>query len=199
LQAAHLELATSPFSATGGLSRTLPGAGLLARLDRGPTPAGDSVVPTRKNVRIVSATAGSNADQAGRAFDDNEATSWKSDGKPGTGWIQFELERPANVNEVVLKLGGFRRKSYPLHVSVDGRLAYAGTTPKSLGYVTLPLKPTRGRTVRVELAGAIDDQDAFGMVEVAGNQLKDTAGAGAKGALEIIEAEVYEPLDASQR
>ena len=156
-------------------------------------------MPTRKNVRIVSATAGANAKDAGLAFDDNERTGWKNDSKPGSGWIEFTLERPANVKEVVLKLGGWRRKSYPLRITVDGREAYRGITPKSLGYVTLPLKPTQGKTLRIELVGAIDDKDAFGMVEVTGKTLTDSGGKSASGRLEVIEAEVYEPLSALAR
>ncbi|MEA3187260.1 MAG: beta-galactosidase [Chthoniobacter sp.] len=201
LKAARIELVSSPFSATDGLANTSPDAGLTARLDRGPTPAGDSVVPTRTPIRIVSATAGASAEQAGQAFDDNEETAWKNDGQRATGWIQFELERPANVNEVVLKLGGWRNKSYPLRITVEGKEAYSGTTPKTLGYVTLPLKPTQGKTVRIELVGAIDDKDGFGMVEVTGKKLDDAAAStgGAKGTLEILEAEVYEPLATTAR
>lgn len=200
LKPAHLELASTPFPTADGLSKTLPDAGLVSRFGRGPTPAGDSIKPTRKAVRVVSATAGSNLDKAGLAFDDNEATGWKNDSKRATGWIQFELERSASVNEVVLKLGGWRRKSYPLRVTVDGREAYSGMTPKNLGYVTLPLKPTPGKTVRIELVGAIDDKDGFGMVEVAGKKLPDTADiVSTPGALEIVEAEIYEPLTVSRR
>jgi hypothetical protein len=52
----------------------------------------------------------------------------------------------------------------------------------------------------VELIGAIDEKDGFGMVEVAGKKLEDTAAASnAKGALEIIEAEIYEPAALSSR
>ena len=193
LKPASVELVSSPFAASDGLAGVLPDAGLVARLDRGPMPAADSIRPTRRNVRITSATAGSNAEQASQAFDDNEKTAWKSDGKRGTGWIQFELARAANINEVVLKMGGFRSKSYPLRVAVDGKEVYRGNTPKTLGYVTLSLKPTNGKTVRIELVGAIDDRDAFGLVEVAGKK-SENAGGGTKGALEIIEAEIYESL-----
>ena len=169
---------------------------MTARLGHGPTPRGDSIKPTRKSVRIASATAGSNAADAGKACDDNEATGWKSDGKAGNGWIEFKLERPANVNQLVLKTDGFRRRAYPVRVTVDGAEVFKGTTPKSLGYVTLPLKPAVGQTVRVELIGAIDDQDAFGLVEVAGTAKPsdDAAVSRSKGALEIIEAEVYGPV-----
>jgi hypothetical protein len=198
LNSAHLELISHPFSARDGLSQTFPDIGLTPRLERGPTPAGDSIMPTRNQVRILAAAAGSNAEEARQAFDDNEQTTWKSNGKPGTGWIQFELERTAKVNEVVLRLGSFRRKSYPVLITVDGQQAFLGNTPKSLGYVTLPLKPFPGKTVRIELVGAIDDKDAFGMVEVTGKKLPDPAVSAVRGALELIEAEIYEPLNVSR-
>jgi hypothetical protein len=65
--------------------------------------------------------------------------------------------------------------------------------------VTLSLKPTPGRTVRIELIGTIDDKDGFGMVEVAGRKLPDTADFGTPGLLEIIEAEIYEPLTGPEK
>lgn len=199
LKSATIQLGSIPFPTSEGVSKILPDVGLTTHLDRGPTPVGDSIIPTRRTVRIVSATAGANVEQAGQAFDNNEETGWKNDGKQASGWIQFELERTANVNEIELKLGGWRRKSYPLRVTVDGKEAYSGTTPKSLGYVTLPLKPTQGKTVRIALAGVIEEKDAFGMVEVAGKKLPDTADMGTPGALEVIEAEVYEPLTTPAR
>ena len=194
VKSSRVDIVSSPCPTIDGLSDTLPNAGLTGTLDRGPTPAGESIAPTRRTVHIISATAGANAEAAGKAFDDNETTSWKNDGQRATAWIQFELERPANINEVVLKLGGWRRKSYPLRITVDGKEAYSGTTPKGLGYVTLPLTPTHGKTVRIELVGGVDNKDGFGMVEVTGKKLPDTADLGAPGALEVIEAEVYEPL-----
>ena len=197
LKPASIELASRSFEAPGGLASALPDAGLASHLNRGPTPATDSLKPTRRTLRIASATAGSNAEQAARAFDDDEKTAWRSNGKPGTGWIQFELEHPATVSEVALKLGGWKRKSYPLLITVDGRKAYAGNTTKSLGYVTLPLQHAQGKTVRIELVGAIDEKDEFGFVEVTGKKLEDSKGGGAKGALEIIEAEIYAPLSAA--
>ncbi|MEO5916227.1 MAG: DUF4982 domain-containing protein [Luteolibacter sp.] len=194
LKPASIELVSIPVITVDGLAKAMPDAGLASHLDRGPTPAGNSIIPTRKSVRIVSATAGSSSGQAAQAFDDNEETNWKNDGKRATGWIQFELERAANVNEVELKLGGWRSKSYPLRITVDGKEAYQGTTPKSLGYVTLPLKPTQGKTVRIELIGAIDEKDGFGMTEITGKKLNDAEAGSAKGALEIVEAEIYEPI-----
>ena len=199
MKPATLELQSKTAPVVDGLAKTFPADGLPSPLRRGPTPSWDSVTPTRTTVRIVSATAGANIEQAKQAFDDNERTGWKNDGKQATGWIQFELERPANVNEVVLKLGSWRSKSYPLRITVDGKEAYSGTTPKSLGYVTLPLRPTVGKTVRIALAGAVEEKDGFGLVEVTGKKLADATDSGARGALEVIEAEVYEPITLSAR
>ncbi|MES2658151.1 MAG: DUF4982 domain-containing protein [Verrucomicrobiota bacterium] len=198
LKSASIELTSKPLVVIDGLAEVIPAATLPASRKRGPTPSGDSVTPTRTPVRIASANAGAKSEEAGRTFDDNENTGWKNDGKRDTAWIQFELEQSATVSEVTLKMGGWRSKAYPLRVTVDGKEAYVGTTPKSLGYVTLPLKPTPGKSVRIALIGAIDDKDGFGMVEVTGKKLDDARGGGGKGTLEIIEAEIYGPVTPSR-
>mgnify|MGYP003329155804 CR=1 FL=1 len=51
-----------------------------------------------------------------------------------------------------------------------------------------------GHAVRIALAGAIQDKDAFNIVEVTGKKLPDAEKMDSKGALEIIEAEFYEPM-----
>ena len=197
LKSASLELTSKPMTVIDGLAKMFPSAALTASLKRGPTPSGDSITPTRRSVRIAGAVAGAGAEEVGKSFDDNENTGWKNDGKRDTAWIQFNLEQAATVSEVTLKMGGWRSKAYPLRITVDGKEAYAGTTPKSLGYVTLPLKPTPGKTVRIALVGAIDEKDGFGLVEVTGKKLDDTKGEG-KGTLEIIEAEIYGPVAPSK-
>lgn len=192
LKPAQIEIISRAVASTDGLATTLPGDSLPLRLGRGPTPQSPSFKVTRVPVQIANATAGSNTSDVAESFDDNEATGWKSDGQRGTGWIQYELSRAATVSEITLKFGGFRRKSYPLRITVDGQEAWRGNTPKNLGYATLALKPMTGKTVRIELTGAIDDKDAFGLVEVAGKKMEGDVAA--KGVLEIIEAEIYETV-----
>jgi hypothetical protein len=196
LKPAAAELSSSAFPTADGLAGTLPDVGLAAPLSRGPTPVGDSLVPSREAVRIVSAAAGSNPEQTGAAFDDNETTQWKSDGKPGTGWIEFKLEHPATISEITLKLGQFK-KSYPLRVTVDGKEAFAGRTAPSLGSSTLHLKPTKGKSVRISLAGRIAETGEFDLTEITGKKIEDNEGKPVKGALDIHEAEIYQPSDAS--
>ena len=201
LKSAAIEIASHPVSITDGLSIALPNTGLTSYLGRGPTPPGDSITVTRKPVRIVNATAGASSDQAALSFDDNETTSWSNDGKLATGWIQYDLAQPALVSEITLKLGGWRTKSYPLRITVDGQEVFTGNTPQSLGYVTIPVKPMTGKQVKIELIGATVQRDAFGTIV----ELKNPANAAtigsagnAKGTLNIIEAEVYEPVTQSQ-
>lgn len=194
LKSASVELTSKPMVVVDGLAKIFPAGNLPASLKRGPTPAGSSLTPTRRTLRIVSATAGAKAEDVGKCFDDNEISGWKNDARRDSAWVQFELERTATVSELTLKMGGWRSKSYPLRVTVDGVVAYVGNTPKSLGYVTLPLKPTPGKTVRIALVGTIDEKDGFGMVEVTGRKLEDAKSDGGKGILEIIETEIYEPF-----
>ena len=202
LRPASLEIESHAVSVADGLFLDLPGASLPANLERGPTPSGPSFTPTRIPLPITSATAGSNADKAALSFDDDETTAWASDGKPGTAWIQYDLARPAVINEVTLKMSGWRQRSYPVRLTVDGKTAYTGATPRSLGYVTLTFAPVTGKSLKIELTGATSTKDAFGgIVEVTGK--KDTAtpdtgapppAANAKGTLSIVEAEIYGPL-----
>jgi hypothetical protein len=98
------------------------------------------------------------------------------------------------LSEVVLKLTGWRQRSYPIVIHVDGREAYRGTTERTLGYVTLPLSAEfRGRAVRIGLFDASTNRDAFNITELENPQ---NAATGADrigtGTLGIVEVEFYE-------
>lgn len=192
LRDAALSLETRPVRVTGGLGQEPAVLGLPARLDRGPTPSGPAYVVSRRAVPVRQVEAGSGAAKAAAAFDDDETTKWVSEpGKPA--WIAFEFEREARLTELCLKLPGWRQRSYPIRVLVDGIPVFEGDTPKSLGYVTLSLKQVKGRVLRIELVGATRDQDAFKLVEVANQKITDTgADTLPPGVLSIIEAEFYE-------
>ena len=84
LLSASLTLETVPVKVTGGLSTYLPQATLKGRLDRGETPSTPSYKDSKKGVRIVSAKAGSNNNDAEKSYDDIELTEWKNDGKLST-------------------------------------------------------------------------------------------------------------------
>jgi beta-galactosidase len=192
LAGAELTLQSQPAPVSGGLSTRLPGAELPVRLERGPTPATPSYKVTRVAVRPASARAASNAGDVANSFDDDETTKWASKPEDGAPAITYRLARPATLTEIVLKLSGWRERSYPLKISVDGEVVFAGMTPKSLGYVTLPLKPRRGRVVKVELNGVAEEGNAVKMTEVANQAIVDTgANTTPKGVLSIVEIEFY--------
>ena len=197
LKPATIELVSRPVAVSDGLSRQLTGEGLPAYLGRGPTPAGPSFAVTRRPVKVLRAEAGANAAKAAASFDDNELTEWASDGKLANAWVRYDLGREASVGEVVLKLKGWRTQSYPVRIFVGDRVVFEGSTPRSLGYVTLTFPPATGSSVKIELTGSASNRDAFGqIIEVPGTpDPKSSADkAGAKGTLSIIEIEVYEPV-----
>ncbi|HEY1685025.1 MAG TPA: DUF4982 domain-containing protein [Tepidisphaeraceae bacterium] len=195
LTPAKIELQSKPVIVANGLSTDLSGENLPTYLQRGPTPPGDSAPPTRQTIHIARATAGSNPQEAIRSFDDDETTSWHSIGRIENAWIQYDLAKPAPMNEVTLKMGAFRTRSYPIAIKVNGKEVYRGSTPRSLGYVTLPFPAALGSSLRIELIGKPTDGGDFNLTEVADQKNLYVTGQPPKsGALQIIEAEIYGPL-----
>ncbi|MBQ1938987.1 MAG: DUF4982 domain-containing protein, partial [Alistipes sp.] len=141
LQGAEIELATSPIVVKNGLSNYIPGDELAGRLTRGETPQTPSFTPSKIDVNILSATAGANAEKAVHSFDDNELSEWTNDGRPETAWISYQLERRATIDEICMKLTGWRMRSYPIEIFAGDKLVWSGSTEKSLGYIHLDLKP----------------------------------------------------------
>ena len=168
LQGAELELATSPIVVKDGLSDYIPGDELAGRLTRGETPQTPSFIPSKIDVNILSATAGANAEKAANSFDDNELSEWANDGRPETAWISYQLERRATIDEICMKLTGWRMRSYPIEIYAGDRLVWSGSTEKSLGYIHLNLKPVTADRFTIRLKGAGETSDRFGqIVEVA--------------------------------
>ena len=196
LKSAQIELNSRQFDETNGLSLLMPSDNLPLNLNRGATPSGESFKISRQTVDIVNVSAGSNSDKAKNSFDDNEITDWTSDGKPENAWIKYNLSDESNINQVVLKLVGWRTQSYPLKISVDDKVVYTGNSPRTLGYVTLNFAPTRGRIVKIELNGDASNRDAFGnIVEIGGTpDAQSAANKGGKSILGIVEAEIYAPI-----
>src|SRR6185437_7124206 len=191
LLTATLTFQSKPFKVDNGLALRMPDSGLTAPLDRGPTPPGPSFHNSRMMLPWASINAGSNAALTLNTVDDNETTSWYSEDDLATAWIEYKLQHPDNIDEVVLKLNNFRTRSYPLRILVDGQEAWRGTTEKSLGYVHLKFKPVTGQTVRIQLT-APPIQLLVAGEEVNGKKLDDGPGnANAPARLGIIETEIY--------
>lgn len=198
LSEATLTFNAIPFKQNNGLSTYISGDYQPSHLSRGATPATPAFKPSRRNVKIVDAMAGAHEEQARTSFDDNERTTWENDGRLRTGWIIYELERDAEVAEIDLKLSGWRRRSYPIRIFVDDKEVYTGNTPQSLGYISIPITPTQGRFVKIQLSGASSEEDAFGgLVEVTGKIESDVVGnknTDAKGQLAIVEIDIHEAI-----
>ncbi len=202
LPATSVTFQTIPVVTQGGLSEYLPQSTLRGRLDRGETLSTPSYTDTKVDVPIKSATAGVNSEEAANSFDDNELSEWKNDGKLSSGWITYTLEKVSKIDEISLKLTGWRSRSYPLEVYAGDKLIWNGNTEKSLGYVYLKLnEPAYTNTVTIRLKGSTTDQDAFGqIVEVAqpvANELdlhKVSGSENSKAELRIVEIDFLEYL-----
>ncbi len=192
LQSARVEIPSRAFVSSNGLSLEMPDDGLTANLTRGATPPPLSLTMSRRALQIVNAAAGANAGAAALSFDDNEVTNWSNDGQLNSAWINYTLDHPAAVNEVTLKLASWRTTSYPLRISVDGKVVFQGNTAPSLGYVTITFPPATGRELKLEMMGPPRTVDSLGnIVGVLGNKDVDDK-ANPKGTLTVVEIEVYE-------
>ncbi len=180
----------------------LPQLTLKGRLDRGETPLTPSYTEKAKEVKIISAKAGYDSDNASRCFDDNELSEWKNDGRLSTAWIKYCLEKKTVINDICLKLTGWRLRSYPLEIYAGKTLVWSGDTERSLGYIHLkPTKQVKTNEITIRLKGAGKDKDAFGgIVEVAEpaagelDLFKAKNGGETKSELRIVEIEFLENI-----
>ena len=178
----------------------LPQLTLKGSLTRGETPQSPSYQELAQGVKIVSAKAGYDSDNASCGFDDNELSEWKNDGRLSTAWITYKLERKAVVDDICMKLTGWRLRSYPLDVYAGRTLIWSGETERSLGYIHLtPSKRIKTDEITIRLKGAGKDKDAFGGVTelaapVAGelDLFKAKNGDDTKSELRIVEIEFLE-------
>jgi hypothetical protein len=153
LKPAQIELASLPIPVQDGLSTQMPAAALPSNLSRGPTPTGPSFHQTRFPIAVASVTAGSNADHAGLSQDDDDSTSWASEGPIENAWIEYVFAKPETPGQIDFKLADFRMLRYPLRITLDGITVWEGMTPINFGYFTLQLKPATGTHLRISLTG----------------------------------------------
>lgn len=198
LRPAQVDLTTHAAPAPNGMSPTLVGAGEPLNLSRGPTPLTPSYQVHREAIAVASIGAGSNVAKAGQSIDDNEISFWRSEGDLDTAWIEYDFGEPATVGEVAMKLVGWRLRSYPLRITLDGATIYEGTPEKTLGYVTVETTPLTGRRLRIALTAPTVDRDGFGQII----ELVPDARAGWDSGAELVpagtdlaifEAEFYKP------
>lgn len=196
LTTAEVRLQSRPVTIANGLSSFFPSDSLRSFLGRGPTPAGESYRDSRRTIAATNVVAGSNSETAKNTTDDNELSDWSSDGKRENAWIKYEFAKSERIDQVVLKPMGWRTLQYPLKISVDDKVVFTGTTPRSLGYVTITFPPTVGRSIKIELAGEAANRDALGnIIEITGTADPNSqANRGGATKLGIVEAEFYQTI-----
>ena len=164
---------------------------------RGETPLSSSYKEQARGIAIVSSKAGYDSEHASLSFDDNELSEWKNDGRLSTAWITYKLAEKTVVEDICLKLTGWRLRSYPLTIYAGDELIWSGETSRSLGYVHItPAKRVETDEITIRLQGAGKDEDAFGgIVEVAEpaagelDLFKAEGGADTNNELRIVEIE----------
>ena len=177
----------------------MPQLTLKGYLDRGETPSSPSYTEQAHGIKIVSAKAGFDSEHASRSYDDNELSEWKNDGRLSTAWITYKLEQKAVIDDICLKLTGWRLRSYPLEIYAGKQLIWSGETERSLGYIHLtPTKRVKADEITIRLKGAGKDKDAFdGITEVAQptagelDLFKSKNGGDTNNELRIVEIEMY--------
>jgi hypothetical protein len=169
---------------------------------KGETPLTPSYTEKAREIPIISVKAGYDAEHASLSFDDNELSEWKNDGRLSTAWITYRLAKKTDINDICLKLTGWRLRSYPLEVYAGKKLIWSGETERSLGYVHLkPTQKVKTDEVTIRLKGAGKDKDAFGgvveLAEPAAGELdlfKAKNGSDTKSELRIVEVEFLADL-----
>ena len=195
LRPAYLTLKSQPKPAAD----VLPSMTLQPVLDRGETPATPSYTDSYVSVDIVNAKSGSNTATACNSFDDNELTEWKSDGEKENAWVTYQLERPATVSEITMKLTGWRQKCYPIEVYAGMKKVWEGITPATLGYVHITIdKPVKAKELTIRMVGPAQDSKKFGLIkELAGgaaNEMDRMKSAKGKTELRIVEVDFLESV-----
>ncbi len=134
-------------------------------LGRGETPSTPSYTDFKHTLHPARVVAGCNQAEAIRSIDDSEDTEWKNDGKSSTAWIRYEFDTPVRIDEIVMKLTGWRQRSYPLEIFAGSTLIWQGNTPQSLGYVHLDIAaPIESSTITIRLKGTAKSEEAFGQI-----------------------------------
>ncbi|MBQ8674045.1 MAG: DUF4982 domain-containing protein [Bacteroides sp.] len=194
---------TRPVEVKDGLSTHFPAELQPCRFDRGETPSTPSYRDTKVDIQVAAVKAGANGEMAANSFDDNELSEWRNDGHLTTGWITYTLERRALVDDICLKLTGWRQRSYPIEVYAGSTLIWSGNTGKSLGYIHLEIEhPVLADEITIRLKGSAEESDAFGqiveVVEPKAGELdlfKAKGGDKANNELRIVEIEFLETLN----
>ena len=141
----------------------LPQYSLKCDLSRGETPSIPSYQDIKKTIDIAGVKAGSNNETSKNTFDDDETTEWKSDGKPENAWITYQLAEKIAIDEITIKLTGWRDKMYPLAIYAGKKKVWEGYTYACLGYVHIKIdKPVKAKDITIKMIGDTKSKTQLG-------------------------------------
>lgn len=178
---------TLPIEVEGGLTSYKPADGLKGILDRGETPATPSFTPWRRGVEIESASTPKG--DATLSFDKYENTAWESSAVLDSAFITYTLAEEVAIDDICIKMKGFRATTYPIAVYAGETKVWEGWTPKALSYIHIPIEDAPpSRTYTLRSLGPSTTKDAFGAVKELDSR-NDEEKLRGNNALKIIEIE----------
>ena len=180
-------------------AKYLPQLTLPCHLQRGETPLTPSYTDSKQTIDIVSAQAGSNITDVLKSYDDNELSEWKSDGDRENAWITYQLSRKANIDEITMKLSGWRNRCYPLEVYAGKKKVWEGMTDATLGYCHIRIpQPVASDRLTIRMVGPSQGSARFGDTkELAGGNAGEfdrIRSAPGKVELRIVEVDLLEHI-----
>lgn len=192
-------LKTIPVESKDGMSKYLPSFILNGSLDRGETPSTPSYTDLKNEIDILSAKSGSNSDSVKNSFDDNELSEWSSDGKRENAWITYTLARKGAIDEITIKLTGWRSKCYPLAIYEGSKKVWQGNTYPTLGYVHINIShPQKSNLITIKMLGPAIDSSQYGEIkELAGGKTNELDFASSKKddvKLRIVEVDFLQSI-----
>ncbi|UKK51646.1 DUF4982 domain-containing protein [Prevotella sp. E13-17] len=175
----------------------MPQSSLRPLLSRGETPATASYREVKTSAVIVGAKTGSNMQSAVNSYDDNELSEWRSDGEQRNAWITYQLDKKRTIDEIAIKLSGWRQKCYPLEVYAGKKKVWEGLTDATLGYAHICIDaPEASRELTIRMVAPAQNTAKFGSVkELAGghaNEFDRVKTENVKVELRIVEVDLLE-------
>lgn len=193
LPSAKATMTTNAVTVENGMSSQFPADGLKGILERGETPSTPSFKQWRTEIAIAKAEAPTG--NAALSFDTFENTAYESEGDLSNAWIKFTLKEKTKIDDICVKMKGFRGTSYPLRVYADGKLVWEGWTPKALSFVHLQLKNApAAKEYVIKQIGKSTTKDAFGDVKELDSRNDEKALTGKGASLKILEIEFLKNL-----
>ncbi|MBN2105005.1 DUF4982 domain-containing protein [bacterium] len=174
LKCGVMKLESHSVKMTEGLSLDIPDTGLPSFLEYGPTPDTQEIKTTRRSVKIVNAIAGSNQNDAIFSYDGNQVTRWTNAGDCSKAWIMYEFEKETRINQIAIKLSGWRTRRYPVVVKAGDKAVFTGLTKRNLGYFYILFEPLKADHISIRLLGEREYKEMFDFNEITSHLDKET-------------------------